>query len=234
MSSVDHAAVRAAAHARGFELLPWYQNGSLAGQEQAELRAHLGECLVCRRELQRLEVLAQALQVPASEQAGALAYQRLALRLREADGRRRWWRPGAWVAALKRLGTPVPLGAGAAAGALVALLLVLGGEDRGVAPRAPDQRFQTLGAQPASGTQLAHPLIRIVLDETLDTAARSAWLARHEAELVDGPSNIGVLTVRVALGSRNMSRVLDELRSDPATLFVEAIDVVGTRPDRRR
>lgn len=236
MSSVDHAALHAAAHAYAFELLPWYQNGSLTGEECERVRRHLGECLVCRRDLLRLSRLTAALAAPASEQASAQAYARLAARLAVDDAPAAWWRPRRLLEALRRLGTPIPLSIGAVAGAVlaVALIALTGGVGEASLPVSGAQRFQTLGVQPASGTQLSHPLVRIVLDDALDPSGRAAWLARHGAELVDGPSAIGVLTVRINLRRHSMTRMLDELRADPQTLFVEAIDVVGTRPDRRR
>lgn len=236
MSSVDHAALRAAAHARAFELLPWYRNGSLDGNEGEFVRQHLGECLVCRRDLQRLELLGQALAAPASEQAGAQAYARLAARLAADAAAPAWWHPRRLFATWRRLYAPLPLTVGAVAGAVLAVTLntLGGGAGQSAAPAVGEQRFQTLGVQPASGTELSHPLVRIVLDDALDPSGRSAWLTRHGAELVDGPSAIGVLTVRVELGRHSMAHMLDALRADPQTLFVEAIDVVGTRPDRRR
>ena len=34
------------------ELLPWFVNGTLSAEERETVESHLGECLVCRRELE--------------------------------------------------------------------------------------------------------------------------------------------------------------------------------------
>ena len=48
----------AARHEAMFELLPWLANGSLRGAERDAALSHVGSCLICRRELDNLRVLA--------------------------------------------------------------------------------------------------------------------------------------------------------------------------------
>lgn len=217
-------------HARAWPLLPWYVNDSLAEEEHALVRAHLGECLVCRREVQRLDHLAQAVTGALGEYGCSQAYSRLAAQIHDA---RQPWYAQAWRAVTRVL-QPVPLAAGAAvlvcSAALVALI-VLGG-----APRStPDgQSFQTLGRQALAPASLDRPRLRIVLRDGVSGEALSGWLQRHGAELVDGPSAIGVMTVAVALGPRPFARVVERMRADTDTVFVEPVSQVGVRPDRRR
>jgi hypothetical protein len=101
------------------------------------------------------------------------------------------------------------------------------------APTA-QRSFQTLGRQESAPSELSHPTLRVVLRDELNAGGLEQWLARHDAQLVDGPSAIGVMTVKVALDRRTMDSVLTHMRADADTLFVESIDVVGNRPDRRR
>ena len=98
----------------------------------------------------------------------------------------------------------------------------------------PQKSFQTLGRQDNPPAELAHPLLRIVVRDADRAETRTQWLLRHDAELVDGPSEIGVMTVKVGLGPQNLDSVITRMRADSDTLFVEPLNVIGTRPDRRR
>lgn len=212
-------------HDEAWALLPWYVNGSLGSGEQDAVRAHAGACLTCARELRRLQLLARALDVPGTDYACGQAFARLEHRL---DRQRRGGRVRAALAAVF---APVPLVAGAAlllCSSLIVASIVLSGGDDGL-PR--EQPFQTLGRQAGSDGRLGAPTLRVVLR---DDGARADWLARHHAELVDGPSAIGVMTVRVALGPQRLDDVVADLRADDHTLFVEPVSLIGHRPDRQR
>lgn len=221
------------AHPRVWELLPFHENGSLSAAESREVEAHLGECLVCRREVGRLELLAEAVAVTAEEHACAQAYRRLTERI-AASGSGSAGRLGRLLAGLRNLFEPVPLAAGAVLLVVSAALvgaIVLNGQSTlsGI-----DQAFQTLGQRTSAQTPVGSPQFRVVLREAPGDGGLDAWLARHRAALVDGPSTIGVLTVEVPLASRSFDTVLDEIRADAETIFVEPVHVIGTRPDRVR
>jgi len=47
-------------HDKAWELLPWLVNGTLAGQERAEVETHVRTCLPCRRELKQQLMLREA------------------------------------------------------------------------------------------------------------------------------------------------------------------------------
>ena len=97
------------------------------------------------------------------------------------------------------------------------------------------QAFQTLGARPVATPAISRPLLRVVLREPrLGQANLDAWLERHGAQVVEGPSTIGVLTVEIGAQQRSLSDTLVQIRDDPETLFVEALDPLGDRPDRIR
>ena len=218
------------AHDAVWELLPWYHNDGLAPAQRARVDSHLRECLVCTRELKLLRQLDMALTTPAMENASAQGFQRLTA---EIDARQNSWRQRLrhWLSVAM---APAPLLA-AVAGVAFALLVVWNVERGSVAVSdTAEKQFQTLGRHDARTSLLSAPLLRVVLKDSVDAAARQAWLTSHDAELVDGPSDIGVMTVRVKLGARNVSHVIDAMRAETDTLFVEPLRNTGTRPDRRR
>lgn len=102
-------------HASALELLPWYLNGSLEPDEQAQLEQHLRGCASCRAELENLRTL-QAAYVQGDSNAGAdEALQRLLPQLDSpvpAAARPRRRRTG-WALAA-RLASWLPGGSGGA------------------------------------------------------------------------------------------------------------------------
>jgi hypothetical protein len=58
MTELSRSARRA--HDKAWELLPWLVNGTLAGQERAEVETHVRTCLPCRRELKEQLMLRAA------------------------------------------------------------------------------------------------------------------------------------------------------------------------------
>lgn len=220
------------AHARIWELLPWYLNESLEDSESIEVRKHLGECLVCRRELDRLGRLAAAVSAPVQDHACNQAFARLSAQIHHRQSQRSLVQQ--LVSGLKDLFEPVPLLAGASVLVVSSVLvagIVLSGQTE---VRRGEQPFQTLGQQLAISSEISHPLVRVVLRDGASDTDLDAWLVRHSAELVDGPSEIGVLTVRVATGARPFDTVLETIRADRETVFIEPVQLVGTRPDRHR
>ena len=166
---------------------------------------------------------------PGEDHASARAFRRLAARI-ESDQR-------GWRARLRGLfaGLFTPGPALAALGvAVLAVLVTVSQRPQEDAPAVPQTKFQTLGRADRLDSTLEQPLLRVVLRDGVVRAARDAWLARHQAELVDGPSAIGVMTVRLALGSRRLEQVIASMREQPDTLFVEPLGLGGSRPDRRR
>lgn len=220
------------AHMRAWELLPWYVNDSLDEAERASVRLHLGECLVCTRELRRLQQLDAAVAAPISEHACAQAFARLSHQICTTDIAPSW--PQRAFNVLREIFEPVPLLAGASLLVVCSVLVgTIVASGRGEV-RQTEQPFQTLGRRQSLPSELSHPLVRIVLRDDAAASGLDAWLARHSAELVNGPSAIGVLTVRVAMGARTIDALLASLRADSETLFIEPVDRVGTRPDRHR
>ena len=221
------------AHDRVWEMLPWYYNDTLDPSRRCEVEKHLSECLVCGREIHRLERLFAAVAAPAEKHACAQAYLRLTDRIQAGNRAPQIW-TGKLLAGLRTIFEPAPFIAGASvlvvSSILVAVIVVAGDAKLpGV-----EQPFQTLGHQEKLSAPLTHPLFRVVLAGEPNGVGLDDWLTRHEAELINGPSAIGVLTVKIAMGRRSFETVLDEIRADGETIFVEPVDIIGARPDRRR
>ena len=218
------------AHEAVWELLPWYHNDALNGAQRMHVDGHLRECLICAHEVRRLRQLSKAIVAPAEEQACAQAFSRLSAQINAQQGS---WH-GRVRALLASLLTPAPLLAGLAVAGLCAFLVVKQYQGNEVVSTSAEKQFKTLGRQERFPALLAQPLLRVVLKDALSESQRQDWLLRHNAEVIDGPSPIGVLTVRVILGGRNVADVIKHMRAETDTLFVEPLRSTGTRPDRRR
>lgn len=218
------------AHEAVWELLPWHHNDALNGAQRMQVDGHLRECLICAHEVRRLRQLSAAIVAPAKEQACAQAFSRLSAQINAQQGS---WH-GRVRALLASLLTPAPLLAGLAVAGLCAFLVVKQYQGNDVASASVEKQFKTLGRQERLPALLAQPLLRVVLKDALSESQRQDWLLRHNAEVIDGPSPIGVLTVRVILGGRNVTDVIKHMRAETDTLFVEPLRSTGTRPDRRR
>ena len=218
------------AHKAVWEMLPWYHNDALDSAQRARVDGHMRECLICAHEVRRLRQLSMAIAAPANEHACAQAFTRLSAKINAEQGS---WR-GRLRAMLAGLLTPAPLLAGLAVAGLCAFLVFTQRHSNEVVSAVAEKQFMTLGRQERLPSLLAQPLLRVVLKDALTESQRQDWLLRHDAEVIEGPTPIGVLTVRVILGGRNVDDVIKQMRAEADTLFVEPLRTTGKRPDRRR
>ena len=233
MTERKHSVHSSLLHEQAWLQLPAYVNGSLDADSARSMKAHLGQCLVCRREQRRLLALVQALVLPEQDYAVQRGYSRLAQEIQRAETPRK--NLGALLGRIFGSLEPAPLLLGGAvlvfSSLMTAGIVLTGVESRD--HRA--QAFQTLGARPVATPAISRPLLRVVLREPrLGQTNLDAWLERHGAQVVEGPSTIGVLTVEIGAQQRSLSDTLVQIRDDPETLFVEALDPLGDRPDRIR
>ena len=239
-------------HQEAWELLPWHANGSLAAEEAARVEGHLARCALCRRELEVCRAMASAVdaagRLPLAAPAGGPPEDREAGAARAQTGPAVPAEAGAdgsaadasWMADTRRPGwwsaTPRParraLLALAAVLALVALgLAFLAGRGLpGAAAPGTDApaagAFRTL-ADPAAGNPPAAdevPAVRLVLRDDATAAEVRELLAEVGGEVVAGPSQAGVYTIRLAGLAETpgaVEAVLDRLRRHPAVAFAE-------------
>lgn len=201
------------------QLLPWYANGTLEAEDSARLAAHLETCPECRAELASCRQLGERLR---ERQASAPAphpvqLSRLLDRLdrplpeeepepRAPRRRDRWPAAARWLIA-------------AQFAALALLGFALGSRP------SSDPGFRTLSASesPAGGGRA-----RVVFAEGLAEAELRAFLVEIDAEIVGGPSPLGVYTLSLPprLIGEPRRWLAEHLRSRPELRFVELIDPV--------
>ena len=124
-----------------------------------------------------------------------------------------------------RLWRRIALGEAAAILALAALL---------VAPEAPSSRaageFRLLGAASGSIPNGEARRLRVVFDDRVDQRSLRELLLPLGAEIVGGPSPLGVYTVAVPEDRRSepLTWLVSHLRSLPEVRFVEPVNEVAT------
>jgi hypothetical protein len=201
----DDAAL-SASERQALELLPWYVNGTLEGDEREQVRRELRSSLTCRLEYERLSRMQSLMQGDDAEQAATdRGFERLMARI-HADGRSR-------PAAARRFTQWLPL-------AQAATVLVLVGSaawwwSEGAPNRA--ETYQTLTTEPpamAQGTEL-----RLVFKAGVAEEERRALFAELGLRMVGAPTVDGVYTV--ALPSDASAReFFNRLGTDPRVALV--------------
>ena len=194
-------------HAQVQRLLPWYVNGSLGGEEQAQVETHLADCAECREDLAVEQALARQVRtLPSDVERG---WEALKARI-EGDGpqpRRSAARP-----LFKR---SIPMGwvvtAQAASLALLVPILIF-------ALTREQPLYRTLGSAPsaASGN-----LVVIFKPDSSEQTLRTILMQNH-ARIVDGPTSTDAYVLHVAAERR--AAVLARMRSDHNISLAEPID----------
>lgn len=204
-------------HEQAAVLLPWLANGTLEGDELERVEQHMRGCVTCRREFAEQRALAALLRrQPPVQVSAELDFERLRRRL-DAEGATGRLVPRRVVS------TAV---AAAVACAVVAMTFVL----HRVEPAHP--LYETLTEEVPDAA-----LVDVVFAD-LDEARIREWLARHDAEIVAGPSErIGRYTLRFSgseMAGAQMEELLQRFRSDARIRFAAPAyieprgDAVGT------
>ena len=201
-------------HDAAIELLPWLVNDSLQGSEREAVRAHATSCIICRRELEQLEVLQKTIHA-VEDEAPVPDMRRINARIdaqleRESRGHnvlagiRRFFE-SPWRAAFAAQSLALV--------AVAALWLQSG---------AGEPEFRTLSSTESLST--GHYL-RVVFDPTLEQAAIDALLVGRGLDVAAGPSERGVFTLRFANAADEVDRaaVAETLRNDARVLFVQPV-----------
>ena len=200
------------------ELLPWYANGTLEGEDLALVEQHLSNCAHCRRQLafERRMIEEYAGLTPQVDAGWARLQQRLEPSSRLP--RRPGWRRGIsrdLPAIWRTFNRPA---VAAFAFAQLAFVLVAGALLLSLA--RPSYRALNSAPPPRSANAIA-----MFRPETRESELR-ALLQENGASLVGGPTSTGAYLLSVPARSR--PAVLAGLRGDRHVLLAEAID--GPRP----
>lgn len=214
-------------HRQLLELVPWLANGTLVGEERARVQEHVAQCAQCAEELERCRALAAALVAEAPAAAPHPAQLTRLLRRLDAE------EAAPALSSLRRLAAPfaaLPRGWRWALSAQLALLLVavlalFGAATPGDQSPAP-ALYRTLGdaaAAPANGTRL-----RVVFAPELQEGEMRQLLLEVRAEVVAGPTPLGVYTLALPAGAGEpLTVVLEHLRRQPGVRFAEPVTAGG-------
>jgi hypothetical protein len=216
-----------ALHQEVWELLPWYVNGTLAGQELQRVETHLAVCESCQRELIHCHELATAVQTAAEVawEPSATHLERLLARLdttaAQRPGRQSWWQTLQELLGHGRTvlqSTPALMRwALAAQGALIVLLA-------GVLvwrTPVPPKLYPTLATAPQAVSRTGQQIRLVFADEITERELRTL-LASVGGVITDGPSPMGVYTVEIPQ-STPVAAVLDVVRAHQKVRLAEPI-----------
>lgn len=218
-------------------LLPWYANGTLTGQELAQVTTHLDTCVACQIDLAQCRDLGATLQsMPAPAWSPTPAHvARVLARIEASEARRTrlrdWYDTlAAWGQACRELLQSTPHAIRWTLAAQAALLLVLASLWVLQPPWPAPGQYHTL----SDGTNQAAPwphqaAIRVVFagDTTVDEIR--ILLTSIGGTMVGGPSPLGVYTVGLPLAGERLMRLeagLNALRAHPKVRLAEPL---GTR-----
>lgn len=213
------------AHLDTQELLPWYVNGTLSDAEAAQVEAHVRDCPDCARELAQCRMLAEEVK-EASNAAWQPSANHLGDLMRQVDADTAARNPSqgvlanlkdwfAWLGA-----TPAPARwALGLQGALV-LMLSIGWLVEPVDP--PGYQTMSSAAPQATADQA---LLKIVFADDITEKELRGLLQGVDAEIIAGPSVIGVYTLRLSKSGTPdpAQQAVLSLRAHPKVKLAEAV-----------
>jgi hypothetical protein len=232
----DRQSQSAAAHARNWNLLPWWVNGTLSSDQANDVERHLAECPACTAEadVQRALQLKLRDSDPVSI-APQSAWQKMAERL---DGEDEALARGHFKSRPKAVGAwPWAV---AAQTLLIAGLTTVIWRQANTPTSSPDfsatqseamlqPRYETLTSTPDAIT--ASESMRVVFRRDVAVAEVNALLRQLPAQIVAGPSEAGVYTLAVPVANPNTADkkkvaadLLARVRADTRVLFAEPVE----------
>ncbi len=199
------------AERQAYELLPWYVNDTLSGEQRGLVHRQLFTSLTCRKEFERLRRLQQAMQRDDAESvATERAFERLMARINTS------------VEPQSARGGHLPRVSSRPYLAQAALLLIF---VSGLvwwlypAPSTAPYSYGTLSTSQPADQGVTR--LRVVFAPAVSEAARRELLARHRLTMVSGPASSGVYTLGLA-ESADLRSVVAALRADSRVLFVSS------------
>ncbi len=203
------------------ELLPWFLNGTLHGEEAVKVEEHLRGCSGCREELECLRVMqAEYLETEMAPEAQA-ALAKLQPRLNEALPPKRPQRRSIGRGAT--LTAPFPVWFKLAMAAQFSLVFGLGW-----AVLQPDRTGLPYHVLSASGApERAVGSLVVVFDPAAPQRDVARILRASGGRVVDGPTESNGYVVAVPDGG--LRAALAHLRAEPAVVLAEPLQLERTR-----
>jgi hypothetical protein len=170
---------------KALELLPWYVNGTLDGEERELVGRQVLASLACRKELDRLRRLHGLMQ---RDDADAVAtdreFERLMARIRASEAS-----PGS-AAAMTRRGAPwMPLALAASVAAALSGMVWWGT----LTPSAPSGTYETMSNPSPAGAAAAR--VHVLFEPGVTGSEQRELLAALGLTVVGPPAEDGVLTL---------------------------------------
>ena len=191
-------------------LLPWFVNGTLAGDELSQVEQHLRECPHCKREVEWLRGLQASCTDGDGVPDATASLHKLLPRLDAAGRRPRALSHGlGWTAWRRQMRPWAGWSVAAACALMLALGVVLMPGDR------PAALYHTLGASDAPGNLV------VVFQAGTTMEELNRILRVNDARVVDGPTVTGAYVVQLPAGRQ--AAALQDLRQENAVKLVEAL-----------
>lgn len=190
---------------RALELMPWYVNGTLAGDERDLVKRQLLVSLSCRKEFERERRLQELIRRDDAETlATNRAYERLMARIEASDATPR--------ARQRRAGSETAWVNFAVAAALVAAVSTAWWWRADV-----PATYETMSLpQPADALT---PTVRVIFAPEVTDSQRQELLASHGL-IAAGPPDAGGVVIVSFTDAMNQAATLAALRQDPRILLV--------------
>jgi hypothetical protein len=214
-------------HREIWQVLPWHLNGSLQGSEKIKVHNHVAACLVCRRELHRLSLIADYARADLQEQHLDEAFDKLLQRIDGKGPNPVRFSPlqvlHTHAMQLWRILYQKPLLFGGLFAVQSVLLILVTGFWFWQNSIEQQPRYHTLSAPQ---TRMDDALqFRLVFAEGAGESDIAAVLQSVNANLVAGPSTNGVYTIAVAEHEKDPEHILTVLRNNPKIRFAASGNV---------
>jgi hypothetical protein len=223
------------------ELLPWYSEGTLNPAETDMTENHLENCSVCREALTQYRSLGAAFTLRGESDAwqpSEAHFERLLAMVEQAEqAEARAKQPPKkarnWLASLDtvRAWFTEPMAPrwvlGAETLALAALVVAL------VIPNVPQRSiegpaFETLTSPAKPMATTCEACLHVVFDGAATESEMRGLLQAIQGQVVEGPSYIGVYTVRLDSGEGGtLDEALKTLRANPKVRLAEPVSPAG-------
>lgn len=204
-------------HRECWELLPWYQAGTLAEPERAVVAAHVASCAECAAELTQLAALRRAVHAQDQTEVGLPPdhYARLSAALDRLEPARA---PAvSWRARLAQWLAPAAAWPRLAQVTVAAQFLLLVAAGLWLAGQYPSPASYTTAGAPAA----ERARVSVVFTPQATAAQIRELLHQVDGRIADGPSASGAYTVELSVSAKDEAAVrqrLERLRQRPAVV----------------
>lgn len=195
-------------------LLPWHVNGTLGLFHSLRVRWHLRGCRACRDEVALQTSLRNAVQRTSVNSAAGPAFEKFKARIQadieRSDANGALSESGRSVSGAWRGLAPYARRRGAWSAAVALLVLALSRPLLEHDTAAPVHVFRT-AASPSSNAVFQPNDVRVVFARPLNPEAIQVLIAPIDGQIVGGPTDAGVYTVRIGVSGASREVVAERI-----------------------